>query len=151
MPLALGNVVDVCLALRSRRLARAISRAFDRALAATGLDSSQFNILTVVGALANGTLSDVARTLDLDRSTLSRLIRTLELKGLLAVDGGKGRGGLRLWLTPRGEDTMAQALEAWQTAQRQISALVGDAQVGSALNLFDRLERAARENEHRAP
>jgi DNA-binding MarR family transcriptional regulator len=137
------NVLDVCLALRVRRLARKISRRYDVALAPLDLDSSQFNILSVVGALSPVTLRDVASTLDLDASTLSRMIKSLESKGLLVVEGGKGRGGLRLWLSQGGEDVMAQALLAWKGVQAQFAGQVGDAQLGQALGLFDRLERAA--------
>jgi DNA-binding MarR family transcriptional regulator len=143
MTTSFSNVLEVCLALRARRLARKISRCYDAALAPLDLDSSQFNILSVIGALSPVTLRDVASTLDLDASTLSRMIKSLESKGLLGVEGGKGRSGLRLWLSQRGEDVMVQGLQAWKSVQAEFASQVGDAQLGHALSLFDRLERAA--------
>jgi DNA-binding MarR family transcriptional regulator len=143
MTASLANVLEVCLALRARRLARKISRRFDTALAPLDLDSSQFNILSVIGALSPVTLRDVASTLDLDASTLSRMIKNLESKGLLGVEGGRGRSGLWVWLSQRGEDVMMEGLQAWKGVQSHLASHVGDAQLGQALGLFDRLERAA--------
>jgi len=142
MSQALSAVVEVCLALRARRLARRVSRHYDRALTAQGLDISQFNVLCVIGAQAPAALTEVAAALDLDPSTLSRTLKTLRQQGLVAVAGGRGRGGLTLELTLRGEDVMAEALASWKQAQSGMSGLLGEAGMGRVLESLDQVERA---------
>lgn len=139
----LSAIVEVCLALRARRLARRVSRHYDRALAGLGLDSSQFNVLCVIGAQAPIQLTEVAAILDLDPSTLSRTLKSLKNRGLITIDGGRGRGGLQLELTLRGEDVMIEALSAWTQAQSALTAALGEAGMGRVLEALDQLDRAA--------
>ncbi len=143
----LSAVAEVCLALRARRLARKVSRLYDSAFASLGLDSSQFNILTVIGAGTPTPLIDVSSVLDLDPSTLSRTIKVLEARGYISVSGGRGRSGLSLALTERGQDVMTEAVGAWQRVQAKIALSLGEAEVGRIIESFDRLEQATIQNE----
>jgi DNA-binding MarR family transcriptional regulator len=143
----LSAIAEVCLALRARRLARKISRLYDLALGPVGLDSSQFNILTAIGAATPTPLTEVSALLDLDPSTLSRTIKVLEARGYIAVNGGRGRAGLSLALTERGQDVMAEAVGAWRQVQAKMTASLGEAEVGRIIEGFDRLEQATVRNE----
>lgn len=143
LPIALTAIAEVCLALRVRRLARRVSRYYDRALAPFGLDCSQFNILTVIGATGPVALMELARVLDLAPSTLSRALKTLKVKGLIVTVGGRGRGGLTLELTEAAEELMALSLTAWKSAQQGLVLAVGSADIGRILESFDRLDHAA--------
>jgi DNA-binding MarR family transcriptional regulator len=142
MSLEYTAISEVCLALRTRRLARKVSRLYDQALRPIGLESSQFNILTAIGADMPTPLTDVAAALDLDPSTLSRTLKTLERRGLILSSGGRGRGGLRLSLTERGQDTMREAVQAWRSAQVTLTAALGEAELGRIIEALDRLEKA---------
>lgn len=137
-----ATIVEVCLALHLRRAARQVSRVYDDALAPHGLDISQFNLLSAIAAQDDVPLSTVAALLDVDPSTLSRTLRPLRDQNLIEVHGGRGRGGLRLRLTIRGEDTFNAASSAWKTAQSEVSAVLGEAQVARMLETLDALKRA---------
>lgn len=143
LPAALNAIAEVCLALRVRRLSRRVSRYYDAALSPLGIDTSQFNILAVIGATAPVAMIEVSKTLDLDPSTLSRTIKTLKEYGFVEAVGGRGRGGLVLALTPPGQELMAQAVGVWRAAQEKLSLAVGQADLGRIVEAFDRLERAA--------
>jgi DNA-binding MarR family transcriptional regulator len=143
LPSALNAIAEVCLALRVRRLSRRVSRYYDGALAQLGIDTSQFNILTVIGASAPVALIEVSEALDLDPSTLSRTLKTLRESGLVEAIGGRGRGGLVLSLTSSGQDLMAQAVGVWRAAQEKLSVAVGQADIGRIVEAFDRLDHAA--------
>jgi DNA-binding MarR family transcriptional regulator len=134
-------IAEVCLALRTRRLARKVSRLYDQALSPLGLDSSQFNILTIIGAAMPAQLTDVGAMLDLDPSTLSRAIKALEMLGFVAVSGGRGRGGLLLDLSERGKDVMGEAIAAWKKVQAELTAALGEAEVGRIIEAFDQIEQ----------
>ena len=144
LPVALTAIAEVCLALRVRRLARRVSRYYDRVLAPLGLDSSQFNILTVIGAAGPVALMELARMLDLDPSTLSRALKTLRVKGFISIIGGRGRGGLTLALTEPGEELMALSLAAWKSAQHGLVTALGAADIGRIVDSFDRLDQATK-------
>ncbi len=144
LPIALTAVAEVCLALRARRLARRVSRYYDRALAPFGLDCSQFNILTVIGATGPVALMELARILDLDPSTLSRALKALKFKSLIVAVGGRGRGGLTLELTQTAEELMAVSLTAWKSAQQGLVATLGSADIGRIVESFDRLDSSAK-------
>jgi len=136
-------VTLVCLALRARRLARRISRHYDRALRAAGVDTSQFNALCMIAARGAIPVRGLAAALDLDPSTLSRTLKPLRQAGLILASGGRGRGGLTLELSARGQDTLGVALAAWRDAQSRLTARLGDAQTGRALDALELLEQVA--------
>ncbi len=136
-----GTIAEVCLALHVRRAARRVNRRYDAALAPFGLDITQFNLLSVVAALGSAPLTTVAQILDVDRSTLSRTLKPLKAMSMIQVLGGKGRGGLTLSLTLQGSDVFNTALTAWKTAQGYITSVLGEAQIGRALEILEKLEQ----------
>ncbi|MDX2142768.1 MAG: MarR family winged helix-turn-helix transcriptional regulator [Rhodospirillaceae bacterium] len=143
MTTEIAAIAEVCFALRARRAARRISRAYDRALAPKGIDVSQFNILTVIGARAPVSLGDVANALALDPSTLSRTLQPLRLNGLVDVTGRRGRGGLTLSLSDRGWDVLVEASQVWRAVQAKIAAALGESRVGPAIEVLERIDAAA--------
>jgi DNA-binding MarR family transcriptional regulator len=73
-----------------------------------GLDRAGITLLGVVDATADARPSDVAATVGLDLSTVSRQIRQLEQLGLLSRrPDGADRRASRLSLTARGRDSLA--------------------------------------------
>jgi DNA-binding MarR family transcriptional regulator len=142
MATEIAAIVEVCFALRTRRAARRVSRAYDRQLAPMGIDISQFNILTVIGARGPVSLSDVATALALDPSTLSRTLKPLRSNGLVQVEGRRGRGGLTLALSDRGWDVLVEATTVWRAVQARIAAALGESRVGAIIEALDRLDTA---------
>jgi DNA-binding MarR family transcriptional regulator len=140
----IAAIAEVCFALRTRRAARRISRAYDRALAPKGLDVSQFNILTVIGARGPVSLGEVATALGVDPSTLSRTLGPLRLNGLVDVKGSRGRAGLTLNLSDRGWDVLLEAHQVWRGVQARIASALGESRIGLVIEMLERLDDAAR-------
>ncbi len=113
------EVVDQCLAARSRRLARGITRIYDDHLRPTGLRVSQ---LTVLVAVASGTKRpiDIAQRLDMDKSTVTRTLQVMEANGWLRRD--HGAGGQSLHLTSTGVELVSSAMPAWRAATSEVDA-----------------------------
>ncbi len=65
---------DVCLASRTRRLSRIMTRVYEDALRDYGLTVPQFSLLTVISTSEPVTSAEIGRQLDLEKSTLSRTI-----------------------------------------------------------------------------
>ncbi|ODT33471.1 MAG: MarR family transcriptional regulator [Lautropia sp. SCN 70-15] len=120
------QVRDACLCLHAQRAARALARRFDEALRPFGLTNGQFSLLMALNRPASPTLGEVARTLAMDRTTLTAALKPLARDGLvdIAVDPGDRRGR-RLALTAAGHARLDAALPAWRALHRAIEAELG--------------------------
>lgn len=132
-----NSVVEVCIGLHARRAARRISRAFDDAFKPLGLDISQFNLICVIAALDTAPLPSVAEVLDIDTSTLSRTLKPLRQRGFVKHRGGRGRGGLVLSLSERGQELLIASLPIWKGVQSQLTIAMGEAYLGRVLEALE--------------
>ena len=66
-----------CSSLKVRRLSRRISQHFDRIVADSGLKTTQYSLLSHVVDLGPIRPGELARTMDLDASTLTRNLQPL--------------------------------------------------------------------------
>lgn len=114
-----------CIALRARRFSRLISRRYDHALRETGLTAAQFSLLGAVTLKQPVAPVELARMLDLEKSTLSRNLRLLITSKLLASEVRK-TGGQLLTVTPKGRDLLGKAIPAWREAQTDVISLIGE-------------------------
>lgn len=117
-------VGDVCLASRTRRLSRIMTRVYEDALREFGLTVPQFSLLTVISANEPVTSADIGRQQDLEKSTLSRTIGKMITNGW--VQEGFGENGERgLVTTPHGRKTLQKAIPAWQKVQKEANETFG--------------------------
>jgi DNA-binding MarR family transcriptional regulator len=107
-----------CLALRARRLERALTRIYDDALRDLGVTGSQLSMLAAIALLRSASAARLGRVLDLEKSTVSRNVTRLADAGL--VDA---RDGVRV--TARGAATLRAGHAAWRRAQRRARAELG--------------------------
>jgi DNA-binding MarR family transcriptional regulator len=117
-----------CLCFRSRRAARTLTRVYDDELRATGLQATQLTLLNAVAMHEPGgaPLSELARILALDATTLSRNLRPLERAGLLRIARSPTDRRARLaHLTRAGQRAVARALPSWKRAHRRIAEALG--------------------------
>ena len=124
-------IAQECVAVRLRLLTRAVSRLYNKALRPYGLTISQMNILVAVSYLGKSNHLQVCQALSLDNSTLSRDVgRMLEKGWLASIAGDDGRASV-LHVSGAGRKLLGRAGPAWQQAQQQAKALLGEAAVAS--------------------
>jgi len=114
-----------CLCFRSRRTARAITRAYDEALRPTGLQATQVTLMNAVALGPDGAqpMGQLADFLALEISTLTRNLRALESAGLLDVGRSETDRRVRVVrLTETGKTRLAGALAYWKQAHSEILA-----------------------------
>jgi DNA-binding MarR family transcriptional regulator len=75
----------------------------------------------------------------LDRSTLGRNLRLLELAGLVALSPGDDQRDRMVSLTPEGEATLRAATKGWLRLQDRVSGALGE----DAARLLDVTRRVA--------
>ena len=78
-------IASECLAVRVRLLSRTITGIYDEALRPLGLTVGQMNILVVVAKRGPVSPGEVARRLNMEKSTVSRNIDRMAKRGWLTV------------------------------------------------------------------
>jgi DNA-binding MarR family transcriptional regulator len=121
----IAHVAETCTCSRLRMAARAVTQAFDAALAESGLKATQFTVLVAVGHRGPAPLSRLAEALVLDRTTLTRNLRPLERDGLIATAPGADRRRREIRLTAKGRKALDRALPLWEQAQDRMLAGLG--------------------------
>ncbi len=121
------HIRDHCLCLHAQRAARALSRRFDEAFRSYGITSGQFSLLHSLNRPAPPTISQVAETLAMDRSTVTANLKPLERAGLVATTvDPEDRRGRRIALTEAGCDLLARTTPVWIAEHGAVEAELGD-------------------------
>lgn len=117
-----------CTCSRVRGLARRLTALYDAALAPHGLTVTQYAALvTLVRSDDPLPVAELARRLDMDRTTTSRLVGPLETEGLVTrvVAGGGDARSRPLRPTPKGRRRLAAAVPSWEVVQREVESILG--------------------------
>ncbi|QMW22574.1 MarR family winged helix-turn-helix transcriptional regulator [Sandaracinobacteroides saxicola] len=116
-----------CLAMRARKLARRVNAIYDAALAPHGMTIGQFGLLGRLRRSRARRVMDLADDMMADASTLSRLLKPLIAEGLVVSETDPYDARARaLRLTNKGAARVRAALAGWETADRQVSARLGE-------------------------
>jgi DNA-binding MarR family transcriptional regulator len=121
---AARRIAGECLAMRSRRVARTVTRLYDDALRPLGIGAAQLGLLVVIQRRAPVSPADIGRTLELEKSTLSRNLQRLRAARL--IDERQDGRGKQLTLTPAGRRRLDDAYPLWRGAQRSALAALGE-------------------------
>jgi DNA-binding MarR family transcriptional regulator len=109
-------IASECLSVRIRRLGRLITRLYDAALAPHGVSAAQLNLLSAIAATGGVRAVDLARVLELEKSTLSRDLKRMEEIGWVRA-GPVGETGRLVTLTRAGSRLLIEVRGAWEKAQ----------------------------------
>lgn len=119
------SVMENCLCFNLRKVTRQVTQFYDAELRRHGIRPTQTPILGALAAKAGWSMEELSEWLGMERTTLVRNLRPLERDGLVAI-AGAGRGGhVSLSITARGRKSLAQAMPAWQAAQRAVVKALG--------------------------
>jgi DNA-binding MarR family transcriptional regulator len=129
-----------CACTTLRRTARAVTAAYDAALAPSGLRITQFSILRRLARLGPLPVTRLAAEAALDRSTMGRNLNPLERRGLVRIEIGNIDQRERIaCLTAAGEAAIDVALPYWRKAQERIAALVQPSAIAELAAQLDAL------------
>lgn len=136
------DVTLFCFGYRSRKAARAVTRAYNQRLKPLNLQITQYILLGSISRAGDRSITALAEEVGVESSALLRNLRVLEERGLVSSEGGRGRRGRRLRLTEAGCRLIAESEPARRQAEADLSALLGD-QADEIREALVRLERAA--------
>jgi DNA-binding MarR family transcriptional regulator len=138
------TIASQCIAVRMRMLNRVVTKLYDEALRPLGLKVSQMNILVAAAKMGTARPADVCQRLHLDVSTLSRNVERMKARGWLEVIPDSDGRAQPFRLTNQGRKLLEKAAPAWNQAQGQAAALLGDGMVASLEQAVNRLQAPAR-------
>jgi DNA-binding MarR family transcriptional regulator len=128
-----------CNCLSLRQAARHVSQMYDSHLAATGLRTTQFSILSKLRRMGPQPINALAKSMVMDRTTLGRAIRPLERDGLLAVEAGEDARTRNLTLTAAGKARLKAAEGKWKDAQKEFESAFGAEQAANLRAILERV------------
>ena len=137
--------MSVCACFNLRRASRAVTRLFDEILGPGGLRSTQFVALVAIHGEGAPTLPRLARTLGVDRSTLTRSLEPLAKAGYVTIKTTPSTRTATARITSAGESAIARCVPLWQEAQSRFEAKVGARNWQSLLGGIAAVSESARD------
>src|SRR3979490_201241 len=104
---------EPCLCTSLRQAALAATQIYDAALEPSGLKITMFPLLARISEAGQPTISELARIVDLDRSTLGRNLKVLERSGHVQLSGGEDERSKIVSLTAKGRTRFEKAVPLW--------------------------------------
>ena len=115
-----------CTYFKLRRLTRRVTAVYDRTLSAAGMRVTQYSLLSNLRGMQGVPMSQLAQTLDMDRTTLTRNLKPLLEAGWVKVKPSSDDARVRLVsLTAAGADQWQTARSYWRQAQDEVNATIG--------------------------
>lgn len=151
MPLAPTSTASAtprgCTSFKLRQLTRCVASRYDAELAAAGLKTTQYSLLSHVQALGPVAPGELARAMTMDASTLTRNLKPLLAAGWVTLQPGPDGRSRRVELTAAGRVKRAEAQRRWRAAQEGLQAALGLARTAALHAMLDdalaRLDPAA--------
>jgi len=117
---------DDCICNAVRKSARSLTRIYDKALAPSGLRTTQFSTMRILSIHATATVSELADWQGLDQTTATRNLIVLEESGLIERVVHHDPRVKLLKLTTKGKQKLLAAEKYWQAVQQQVKASLPD-------------------------
>jgi DNA-binding MarR family transcriptional regulator len=116
---------DETIFTRARRLSKAVTEIYDDKLQPFGVSAVQFSLLEAIGRMQPTTRAEIARKQELDKSTLTRDLKSTLSDGWVEEvrEGANGRSR-PIALTKTGKQLLLDAEPAWHAAQEEVTALL---------------------------
>jgi DNA-binding MarR family transcriptional regulator len=135
-------IADDNVLTKARRLSRAITDIYDSELRPFGISAIQFALLELIGRTEPTTRAAIARSQQLDKSTLSRNLKAIFSEGWVEEVQEQADGRSRpIALTSAGKQLLLDAASAWRAAQSDVEILLGREGLTAVMGCVERITR----------
>jgi DNA-binding MarR family transcriptional regulator len=110
---------------------------YDLALAPCGISIGQFGLLATLAEMEGESISKLAETLQMERTTLTRNLSPLQMLGYVVIEGGPDKRSRALTLTDAGKKALRAATPKWRAAQRSLERRLGVRKVSALHTSLD--------------
>ena len=126
-----------CTNFKLRQLTRRVSQHYDRIVAASGLKTTQYSLLSQIEHLGSARPSDLAAAMAMDNSTLTRNLQPLIASHWAEIGPGEDGRSRLVAIAPRGRAKRIEAQRDWKRAQLALNERLGAARVAALHALLD--------------
>jgi DNA-binding MarR family transcriptional regulator len=123
-----------------RRASRAVTEFYDEVLRPSGLSIAQLGLLRPIEVVELTTISELAKLMRIDRTTLNRNMKPLTDAGLISIRPGKDSRTRQVALTAAGKEAVAKGWALWEEAQALIKEYLGEEDLTKLVQLLSKLE-----------
>ena len=116
---------------------RRVAQHYDNELGQAGLKTTQYSLLSHVEKLGPVRPSDLAASIKMDASTLTRNIKPLADAGWVQVSAGADARSRLITITEAGQVKRSEAKRKWRKAQDGINDILGIGNVAVLHELID--------------
>lgn len=130
----------MCACNQLRKGARGLTKLYDMAMVGSDLKVTQLPILVALALKGDTPITTLARTVGLDRTTLTRNVAVLEHRGLVRTYEREDDARVRIIaFTLEGSRALSAALSRWEMVQAEVEAKFGRDRLRSLYRELDAL------------
>ncbi|MCJ8207520.1 MarR family transcriptional regulator [Pseudomonas sp. RGM2987] len=147
-PKTVEQLLNECVYFDLRRTTRRIGNLYDQMIAPSGITSSQWSLLRAIDFEHHAAVAKLATDLEVDRTSLRRMLDPLERDGLITVKVDQSDRRARLVeLTSEGRMALKQAHRHWKMAQDKLMDVLGEPAMRELVHVLRKANRAVRESQ----
>lgn len=129
-----------CLCLNIRRASRAVTEFYENILKPSGLKATQYSLLRYLNEVEPITITEFAKIMRIDRTTLNRNMKPLIGVGFIEVNPGDDPRSKQITLTKDGKSALSIASNLWDEAQESMQEYLGKTEIEQYKHLISKLE-----------
>ncbi len=133
-----------CACANLRAASRVVTRLYNKELREEEIEITQFTILMALDIAGDSVQGDLAELLEIDSTTLTRMLELLRTRGWVAFEEGSDRRRKVFSLTPAGREKFERAQPHWKRAQTHLERSLGPDSFGGLTRLLMTTVSAAR-------
>jgi DNA-binding MarR family transcriptional regulator len=134
---------SICNCMNIRRAARAVTQFYDDAVKSCGLSVAQLSLLRHLEMSKMITISELAKVMRIDRTTLNRNMKPMIKEGFINVSFGKDLRTREVVLTEKGKEAVVKGWVLWGEAQASMKEYMGEDDLAKLVQLLSKLEAIA--------
>ena len=131
---------EACVCIRLRRAANALTSYYDAGLKEAGITVNQYSALVHLKKLKSASVSDLAKNMRLERSTLVRNLKPLQKAGYIKDISKDSERNRKLILDASGESLLKMADPLWMKAQETVKDRLGEEEIEKLLEVLEKLQ-----------
>lgn len=132
-----------CNCMNIRRASRAVTQFYDDILKPSGVTIAQLSLLRHLETAETATISELAKMMRIDRTTLNRNMKPLIKDGFIGVKRGKDSRTRQIIMTGQGRDAAVRGWKLWEVAQASVKEYMGEEDLAKLVQLLSKLEAIA--------
>ena len=137
---AAGKKPAACHCLNLRRAAQSMTDYYNTALAPSNINLTQYSLLKTLRRLEPVNVSELAKAMQLDRTTLVRNLKSIMEKEYITDLALSAKRDRQLQLTAKGQETLEAATILWNNAQDNVQSYLGQDKLAMLTALLFQIE-----------